>query len=74
MFWYKAKAHTDFKVGHKKLWDYHYQQYNKKYINEEDEDQIQLEKLQQKYGKSKKLKVIVNRENGDIIDGYPESD
>lgn len=73
VFWYKAKPHTDFKVGHPKIWKYHYQQYNNKYTQEQDEDQIQLEKLQNKYGKTKKLKVIVNRE-GDIIDGYPESD
>ena len=73
IFWYKAKPHTDFKAGHANLWKYHYQQYNKKYTEEQDEDQIQLGKLQNKYGKSKKLKVIVNRE-GDIVDGYPESD
>lgn len=73
VFWYKAKPHSNFKVGHPKLWQYHYQQYNNKYTQEQDEDQIQLEKLQNKYGKSKKLKVIVNRE-GDIVDGYPESD
>lgn len=73
VFWYKAKPHTDFKVGHPKLWEYHYKQYNNKYTQEQDEDQIQLEKLQHKYGKTKKLKVIVNRE-GNIVDGYPESD
>ena len=73
VFWYKAKPHTNFKAGHPKLWKYHYEQYNNKYTQEQDEDQIQLEKLQNKYGKSKKLKVIVNRE-GDIVDGYPESD
>ena len=73
VFWYKAKPHTDFKVGHPKIWKYHYEQYNNKYTQEQDEDQIQLEKLQTKYGKSKKLKVIVNRQ-GDIVDGYPESD
>lgn len=73
IFWYKAKPHKDFKVGHKKLWDYHYNLYNTKYVDQEEDDKIQFDKLKQKYAKSKKLKVIVNRE-GDILDGYEESE
>jgi hypothetical protein len=72
VFWYKAKPRSNFKLGHPKIWEYHNKQYNNKYTQEQDQDQIQLEKLQSKYGKSKKLKVIVNRQN-DIIDTYSES-
>ena len=73
VFWYKAKAHMDFRMGHKQLWDYHYKQYNNKYTTEEDNQKVEFNRLQQKYAKSKKLKVIVNKEGNDILDAYEES-
>jgi len=73
VFWYKAKPHTDFRMGHKQIWDYHYKQYNNKYTTEEDNEKLEFDRLQQKYSTSKKLKVIVNKESDDILDAYEES-
>ena len=71
VFWYKAEAHSDFKVGHPKFWKYHSINYNTDYENQADKDQMEFDKIKQKYAKTKKLKVIVSRQ-GDILDYDPE--
>lgn len=73
VFWYKAEAHTNFKVGHPKLWKYHSNNYNDNYEADEDEDKEQLGKLKKKFAKTRKLKVIVSRQ-GDIVGYKQDSD
>lgn len=70
IFWYKAEAHEPFRVGHPKLWNFHKDHYNTNYEEEFDQDQIEVNKLKTKFAKSRKLKVIVNRE-GDVV-GYKQ--
>jgi len=73
VFWYKAEYHENFKVGHPSIWKYHNERYNDKYNSERDKDQENLDKLRIKYGNSRKLKVIVSKEDGEIIDYIEES-
>ena len=72
VFWYKAEAHTDFRVGNSKLWKYHSSNYNSRYGEEDEQNQEQLDKLKKKFAKTRKLKVIVSRE-GEIV-GYKQED
>jgi hypothetical protein len=72
VFWYKAEYHSNFQVGHPKLWEYHRINYNKDYEEEAENDQFAAEKLKKKFAKTKKLKVIVNRE-GEVV-GYEHTD
>lgn len=66
IFWYKAEPHTNFRVGHPKLWEYHSSNYNNNYEQDDDCVQAELAQLRQKYAQTKKLKVLVSRE-GEII-------
>lgn len=70
VFWYKAEPHSNFKVCNQKAWDYHSSHYNNEYENEADIDQAKLDKLKQKFAKTKKLKVIVSRQ-GEMV-GYSQ--
>lgn len=70
VFWYKADAHHNFRVGHPKLWKYHSSYYNKNYEDVEYKDKEEIDKLKKKFAKTKKLKVIVSRQ-GDIV-GYKQ--
>jgi hypothetical protein len=72
VFWYKASAHNDFRVGHPKFWKYHNTNYNERYEEDDDKNQQQLDKLKKKFAKTRKLKVIVSRE-GEIV-GYKQED
>ena len=72
VFWYKADAHLNFKVGHPKLWKYHSSNYNKNYEDVQHKDQAEVDKLKKKFAKTRKLKVIVSRQ-GDIV-GYKQDD
>lgn len=72
VFWYKAKSHTDFKVGHSKFWNYHKSNYNEKYEEEDDKNKEEFDKLKRKFAKTRKLKVIVSRQ-GDVV-GYQQGD
>jgi hypothetical protein len=72
VFWYKAEAHHNFRVGHPKLWKYHSSNYNKNYEDVEHKDQEEVDKLKKKFAKTRKLKVIVSRQ-GDIV-GYKQDD
>ena len=72
VFWYKAEPHTNFRVGHPKLWKYHNSNYNENYEQEQEQTQEQLDKLKRKFAKTRKLKVIVSRQ-GDIV-GYKEDE
>jgi hypothetical protein len=74
VFYYKASDHDNFRVGHPKIWQYHEQNYNSKFINQKDLEQEQLEQLQERYKNSRKLKVIVSKETGEIVDYEQESD
>lgn len=73
IFWYKAAIFDKFKVGHPKIWEYHDAHYNKKYDEERDVEQEELDKLKRKFAKTKKLKVIVSRQ-GVIQDAIEETD
>jgi hypothetical protein len=70
IFWYKAEAHKNFKVGHPKFWQYHQQNYNQNYEEQAENDQLHADKLKKKFAKTKKLKVIVSRQ-GDVV-GYEQ--
>lgn len=72
VFWYKADAHLNFRVGHPKLWKYHSSNYNQNYEDVQHKDQEELDKLKKKFAKTRKLKVIVSRQ-GDIV-GYKQDD
>lgn len=65
IFWYKAEAHDNFKVGHPSVWKYHNQHYNNGYDEENNQDKIDAGKLRKKYAKTNKLKIIVSRQ-GDV--------
>jgi hypothetical protein len=65
IFWYKAEAHDNFRVGDPRVWKYHDQHYNNKYDDEQNQDKVDAEKLRRKYAKSNKLKIIVSRQ-GDV--------
>jgi hypothetical protein len=73
IFWYKAGIYDKFRVGHPKIWQYHNTHYNAKYDEERDLEQENIDKLKKKYGKSKKLKIIVSRQ-GDIQRAIEESE
>lgn len=66
LFWYKADSHTNFQAGHKKFWKFHNKNFNDKYEEENDKMDQNVQEIKQKYGKTKKLKVFVNRD-GDIV-------
>ena len=72
IFWYKAEAHQNFRVGHRKLWKYHGSNYNKDYEEQQENDHFEIEKLKKKFAKTRKLKVIVNR-TGEIVDVKDDS-
>jgi hypothetical protein len=72
VFWYKAEAHSNFRVGHSKLWKFHSTNYNEHYEEEDDKDKEEFDKLKRKFAKTRKLKVIVSRQ-GDIV-GYKQDD
>ena len=66
LFWYKAESHTNFQAGHRTFWKFHNSNFNTKYEVENDKLEQNVQEFKQKYGKTKKLKVFVNRD-GDII-------
>jgi len=66
IFWYKAESHTNFRVGHPKLWKYHGNNYNKNYEEDQENDHFEIEKLKKKFAKTRKLKVFVSR-SGEVI-------
>jgi len=67
IFWYKAEAHHNFRVGHPKFWKYHGSNYNKHYEEDQENDHFEIEKLKKKFAKTRKLKVIVSR-SGEVVD------
>jgi len=73
IFWYKAQFHTNFHVGHPKLWKYHQQNYNSKYEEEAENTKIEIDELKKKFAKTRKLKVIVSR-SGDVVGYQHDSD
>lgn len=73
VFWYKADAHTNFRVGHPKFWKYHNSHYNMNYEAEAEDEEEHIDKLKKKFAKTRKLKVIVSRK-GDIVGYKPSSD
>jgi hypothetical protein len=56
---------------HPKVWEYHKGNYNKEYEDALEKKLAHADKIKNKYKNSKKLKVIVSKEN-DII-GYDET-
>ena len=51
IFWYKAQAHTNFRLGSKEFWDL------SKDINSDDEDEIYYPNSVQKRGAGPKISV-----------------
>lgn len=68
VFWYKAESHEDFRVGHPKFWKFHQQHYNKNYEDDNLEVDEKVNELKEKFSRTKKLKVIVSRQNDNIVD------
>ena len=68
VFWYKAEMHVPFKVGHKKIWDFHSSFYNKTYETDRNEEQEEVDRLLKKFHNTKKLKIFVSKTSGDILD------
>lgn len=68
VFYYKAEEHTNFKVGNPTFWKYHNNKFNENYAEQADIDAEEFDKIKRKYGKTKKLKVIVSRKDGKILD------
>jgi hypothetical protein len=66
LFWYKAQEHDGFKVGHPAIWKFHQKNYKQGYDEEQDQDREKAD-LMKKYSRSKKLKVLVSRETGDVV-------
>jgi hypothetical protein len=73
IFWYKASKHDNFRVGHPKIWKYHDLHYNDKYDTQRDVEQEAVDKLKKKFAKTKKLKIIVNRQ-GEALEAIEESE
>jgi hypothetical protein len=73
IFWYKASKHDNFRVGHPKIWKYHDLHYNDKYDTQRDVEQEEVDKLKKKFAKTKKLKIIVNRQ-GEALEAIEESE
>jgi hypothetical protein len=73
IFWYKASKHDNFRVGHPKIWKYHDLHYNDKYDTQRDVEQEEVDKLKKKFAKTKKLKIIVNRQ-GEALQAIEESE
>jgi len=68
VFYYKAKEHSKFHVGHYKFWKYHVKNYNKKYESDNINSDIRVSNLKEKFSNTKKLKVIVSRKDDKILD------
>lgn len=68
IFWYKAEPHKNFRVGHYKLWKYHNKHYNQNYEEDNLDAVERVNDLKEKFSKTKKLKVIVSRQNDNIVD------
>lgn len=68
VFWYKAESHEDFKVGHEKFWKFHNQHYNKNYEDDNHDVEEKVNELKEKFARTKKLKVIVSRQDDQIVD------
>lgn len=60
VFWYKAKIRDDFKICHKKFWDYNRKNYNKRYNDRANQVQMELNKVAKRYG-NKKQKILVEK-------------
>uniref|UniRef100_A0A6C0H6M9 DOD-type homing endonuclease domain-containing protein n=1 Tax=viral metagenome TaxID=1070528 RepID=A0A6C0H6M9_9ZZZZ len=73
VFWYKAEAHSNFRAGHPKFWNYHQNHYNQNYEDEAEQDQAEVDKLKRKFAKTRKLKIIVSRQ-GEVVGYKQESD
>jgi hypothetical protein len=73
IFWYKAAKHDPFRVGHPKIWKYHDLHYNDKYDTQRDEEKEEVDKLRKKFAKTRKLKIIVNRQ-GEALEAIEESE
>jgi len=68
VFWYKAEPHNNFRVGHDKFWKFHKQHYNKNYEDDNHEVEEKVNELKDKFSNTKKLKVIVSRQDDKIVD------
>lgn len=62
VFWFKAKKRKDFRVGSDAIWEYHDQHYNSKYIQSQIKNNIEADKVKEKFQNTTKLKVLVTKE------------
>ena len=63
VFWHKADLHEKpFKVGNASLWKYHYENYNNKYKEEQEQEELK-QAQNKKYGKTNKRNTtfVVNK-------------
>jgi hypothetical protein len=65
--WYKAKIHSPFKVSKNIMWEYHRKHYNNNHTNETILKESELIKMKDKYKNSRRLKVIVSKESGEML-------
>lgn len=70
VFWYKAEEHSNFRVGHPKIWNFHRSNYNQHYEQEAEIDKEKLDQIKRRYAKTRKLKILVSRE-GEMV-GYEQ--
>lgn len=70
IFWYIAEEHQPFKMCSPKVWKYHKMKYDNEYEIALDKKIAHADKIKTKYKNSKKLKIIVSKEN-EIV-GYDE--
>lgn len=56
LFMYKAKAHNDFRVGHRDIWKFHDKKYNEKY------ETNAVQKDTQSGSDLKRIKVVISRD------------
>lgn len=61
VFWYKAEKHKDFRVGDKKIWNYHNKVYNKNYDKDYDKLQEQIIEEKERFKTNNKLKLFVDK-------------
>lgn len=71
IFWYKAEPHSGFRVGHPSFWKYHDQHYNENFEEDAVQEVEEVEKLKQKFARTKKLKIIVSRQ-GELVRYDPD--
>lgn len=69
VFWYKAKKRRDFRVGHHSIWKYHDKKFNTEYVEKKIDNNIEANRIKEKFCNTNKLKVIVNKQGAIRYEG-----